>query len=94
MCFWELLSISTQDAPRVLYCAQEVRGMIYKVLGEKLREARKRAGMTLEKLAEASGLSVTHVGAVERGAKTPSLAALYSICAALGVRMADVLAGE
>lgn len=68
--------------------------MIYTVLGEKLREARKRAGLTLEKLAEAAGLSVAHVGAVERGAKTPSLAALYSICAALGVRMADVLAGE
>lgn len=68
--------------------------MRFFVMSERLREARLRKGLTQEQLAEMAGLSVAHIGAVERGAKTPSLAALYSICASLGIRMADVLAGE
>lgn len=68
--------------------------MVFEVMADSLRAARLRAGLTQEQLAEAAGLSVAHVGAVERGAKTPSLAALYSMCAVLGIRMADVLAGE
>ena len=65
-----------------------------KRMGERIRKLRSYEHMTQEQLAEEAGLSVAHVGNVERGVKTPSLAALYSICAALGCKMEYVLAGE
>ena len=58
-----------------------------RVVGRRLREARRRAGMTLEGVATAAGVTKSFVSAVERGETSPSIGSLYRICEALGISM-------
>lgn len=52
-------------------------------LGMKLAEARRRAGLSQEKLAERVGCSLNMVSSVERGIRWPSLHLLVRLAAAL-----------
>lgn len=52
-------------------------------LGRQVRLARTEKGWTLKELSEASGVSVSQLSSVERGAHTPSLESLLSIASAL-----------
>ena len=54
-------------------------------VGERVRSARNRAGMTQEQLAEAAGLHPTFVSNVERGYRVPTVATLVRLASALGV---------
>lgn len=62
-------------------------------IGDRLRAARDRAGLTLEHVADATGLSKAHLSRLETGERQPSIAALLDLSAALGVP-ANVLLGE
>ncbi len=62
-------------------------------IGERLRSARDRAGLTLEQLADATGLSKAHLSRLESSDRQPSIAALLDVSAALGVSV-NVLLGE
>ena len=66
----------------------------YKI-GANIRKCRISKGMRQEDLAEATNLSTTYIGMVERGEKTPSLETFISILNALGtssdVVLCDVL---
>jgi transcriptional regulator with XRE-family HTH domain len=62
-------------------------------IGERLRSARDRAGLTLDQLAEATGLSKAHLSRLESSDRQPSIAALLDLSAALGVAV-NVLLGE
>jgi transcriptional regulator with XRE-family HTH domain len=62
-------------------------------IGERLRSARDRAGLTLEQLADATGLSKAHLSRLESSDRQPSIAALLDLSAALGVPV-NVLLGE
>jgi transcriptional regulator with XRE-family HTH domain len=62
-------------------------------IGERLRVARDRAGLTLEQLAEASGLSKAHLSRLESSERQPSIGALLDLSATLGVPV-NVLLGE
>lgn len=53
-------------------------------VGQRLREARKRSGMTQEALGEACGLHPSYIGQIERGERQPALATLAAIGRALG----------
>jgi transcriptional regulator with XRE-family HTH domain len=58
-------------------------------LGEKLRELRKQRGLTLEKLADISGLSKSYVWELEnRESQRPSAEKLTALADALGVAAA------
>ena len=59
-------------------------------LSDKIIGLRKSNGMSQEDLAEKANLSVTYVGMIERGEKTPSLETLVAILNAIGVS-ADVV---
>src|SRR5260370_1476719 len=59
-------------------------------LGANLREARRARGLTLDKLASMSDLTRGYLSLVERGLKTPSIAALVRISNALGVNIAQL----
>lgn len=60
--------------------------------GERLRRARRRQGMTLREVAEASKVSVAYLSDLERGVlKNPSLDKLTAIASALGVSPNDLL---
>ena len=60
------------------------------LLGQRIREQRRKKGWTMDKLAEKANLSVNYVGDLERGVKTPSLDTFIRIVEALDVP-ADVL---
>ena len=62
-------------------------------IGERLRAARDRAGLTLDQLAEATGLSKAHLSRLESSERQPSIAALLDVSATLGVSV-NVLLGE
>ena len=68
--------------------------MQFVAIGSRTRKERRLQELTQEQLAELAGVSTAHIGQIERGTRRPSLMALYAICAALGVPMADVLVGD
>ena len=53
-------------------------------LGRRIRLARTERGWTLKGLSEASGVSVSQLSSIERGAHLPSLESLLTIASALG----------
>ncbi len=60
-------------------------------LGRRIRALRKRAGLTLEGLAELSDLHANYLGEVERGQKNASIETLSAIAEALDVSYATML---
>jgi transcriptional regulator with XRE-family HTH domain len=55
------------------------------ILGRSLRAARRRAGLTMDALAEMSGVSQPHLSQLENGRVSPSISTLYRLANALGV---------
>ena len=64
-----------------------------RVLGERLRDLRKRRKMTLAQLAEGAGLSIGYLSQIERDLAEPSINALFSIARHLGVTVQWFFAG-
>lgn len=59
----------------------------YTALGGRIRLARKRKGLSQEKLGEICAISTAHVGHIERGTRIPSLETLYKISKELNVSL-------
>jgi transcriptional regulator with XRE-family HTH domain len=68
-------------------------GALLVSVGERLRAARERIGLTLEQAAELSGLSKAHLSRLESAERQPSIAALLSLSEALRTPV-SVLLGE
>jgi transcriptional regulator with XRE-family HTH domain len=64
-----------------------------RLLGESVRDARKEAGFSQEKLAEKADLSTVFISRIERGVESPSLDNLVKIAKALGVPVQDLVDG-
>lgn len=64
-----------------------------KMIGENIRQERKRQLLTMDQLAEKAGITNNFLGKLERGEGMPSLPTLDSIACALGVSM-DSLKGN
>ena len=62
-------------------------------VGATIREQRKRAGLTQEKLAEKADLHPVYVGDVERGEENVSIDSLARIAKALKVALHDLFSG-
>lgn len=60
-------------------------------LGRQIRLARTEKTWTLKDLSESSGVSVSQLSSIERGAHLPSLESLLTIAEALGVRPSEWL---
>ena len=60
-------------------------------VGERITLFRERKGITVNKLANLSGLSQSHI---ELGNKTPSVETLYQVCEALGITLKDFFDDE
>ncbi len=60
-------------------------------VGPLVRRLRQEAGMTLEQLATASGVSRAMLSSVERGDKNPTLPVLANIAAGLGAAMSELM---
>jgi transcriptional regulator with XRE-family HTH domain len=61
-----------------------------RLVGGRLREARRARSMTLDDVAREAGLTKSFVSAVERGGTSPSIGSLYRICEALAVPVASL----
>ena len=61
-----------------------------KVVGDRIRLIRNGKGYSLEELSDRSGVSVTHVGRIERGVRTPSLDILGKIVNGLDITFAEL----
>lgn len=62
-----------------------------KTVGNVIAEFRKKKGMSQEVLSGLSDIGRTHLSAIERGQRKPTLETLYKICVALGVKMSEVV---
>lgn len=51
----------------------------YKEMGSRIRKARREAGLSQEKLAEAADVGITHISHIENGKTVPSVMVLIKI---------------
>lgn len=65
--------------------------LLRRLLGDVLRTHRQSQSRTLREVSAAARVSLGYLSEVERGQKEASSELLASICAALGVRMSEVL---
>lgn len=63
-------------------------------IGERLREARVRRGLTVRGLARAVEVSASLISQIETGKSSPSVSTLYAITAALDISVEDVFGDE
>lgn len=62
-----------------------------KTLGDNIRAARRKAGWSQEKLAEAASLHRNYIGDIERGEENVSVDTLVRIAEALKVTLEDLV---
>ncbi|MDQ6679423.1 MAG: helix-turn-helix domain-containing protein, partial [Pseudomonadota bacterium] len=60
-------------------------------MGQRIRELRKRRGLSLEVVAASTGLSIGFLSQIERGLSSPTLRALTALADVSGVGIADLL---
>jgi transcriptional regulator with XRE-family HTH domain len=63
-------------------------------LGARVKELRRRRGLTLEDLAERAGVSRAMISKVERGEKNPTLVVTAKVAEGLGVTLSELLGVE
>ena len=62
-------------------------------LGREVHRRRGALGLTLEQLAERSGLSPNYIGTVENGQRDPSLTTVLALAKGLGISPGQLLGG-
>lgn len=58
--------------------------------GKRVRELRKKQGLTQEKLAELAKMDYSYLNLIESGKKNPSLKRIGSLTRALGVKLSEL----
>ena len=61
------------------------------LVGENVRKARLKRGLTQERFAEKSGFSQQYLSSLENGRRNPSIVTIYELATALGVSHLDLL---
>jgi transcriptional regulator with XRE-family HTH domain len=61
------------------------------LLGEAVRAARKAQGLTQKQVAERTGVHVTYISDIERGARNPTVLVLGKLAEALQVEPSELL---
>ncbi len=67
---------------------------LYAVLGGKLKEARRKAGLTQDQLARRVSLSRTSITNIESGTQAVQIHQLYQMAAAMGVQPQELLPAQ
>ncbi|MGD9808721.1 MAG: helix-turn-helix domain-containing protein [Deferribacterales bacterium] len=62
--------------------------------GIKLRDTRKKLGMTLEDISQKTGFTKSFISQIENGKNSPSIASLKKICYALGTTISELFEDE
>ena len=63
-----------------------------RLVGERLRAARRERGLSVGALAEAAGVGKGSLSEIENGIRNPTLSTLYAVAGTLGVPLATLLA--
>ena len=63
-----------------------------KIVGEAIAHFRKKKGISQEVLSGLSDIGRTHLSAIERGERKPTLETLYRISSAMNVSMTEIVA--
>jgi transcriptional regulator with XRE-family HTH domain len=63
---------------------------IEKEFGNRVRELRRKTGLSQEELAFKAGVHRTYLGGIERGERNPSLKNIAALAQALGVTLSDL----
>ena len=61
------------------------------MVGEVIAEFRKKKGISQEVLSGLADIGRTHLSAIERGSRKPTLETFYRICCALDLKMETVI---
>ena len=64
---------------------------VAQLFGERLREVREKRGETVRSLATLAGMSYAYVSEMERGVKTPTLAVIVRLAAALRCKVTELV---
>ena len=62
-----------------------------KIVGDVISEFRRDKGISQEVLSGLADIGRTHLSAIERGVRKPTLETLYRISSALGVKMSEIV---
>ena len=62
-----------------------------KIVGDVISEFRREKGVSQEVLSGLADIGRTHLSAIERGVRKPTLETLYRIATALDVKMSDIV---
>ena len=62
-----------------------------KTVGSVISEFRKKKGLSQEVLSGLAAIGRTHLSAIERGERKPTLEPLYKMSVALGVHMSEIV---
>lgn len=62
-----------------------------KTVGEVIADFRKKKGISQEVLSGLADIGRTHLSAIERGERKPTLETLYRIAMALDIKMSDII---
>lgn len=68
-------------------------GLDYKVIGERIKEARESAGLSQQELGEKVGLSTTAISLFESAERKMTLDILVSVASALNVTLNELIEG-
>lgn len=64
---------------------------IIKALGQRVREMRNERKLSMEKLAELSGIDYRQLSYIELGQTDPSLSTLHALCIGLEVSLSELM---
>lgn len=62
-----------------------------KIVGDVIAEFRKKKGISQEVLSGLADIGRTHLSAIERGERKPTLETLFRISNALDIKMSDII---
>ncbi len=62
-----------------------------KIVGEVIRDYRKKKRISQEVLSGLADIGRTHLSAIERGERKPTLETLYRICCAMNIKMSIIV---
>ena len=62
-----------------------------RIVGEVIADFRKKKGISQEVLSGLADIGRTHLSAIERGERKPTLETLYRISTALDIKMSDII---
>lgn len=61
-----------------------------KIVGEAIAEIRKKKGISQDVLSGLAGIGRTHLSAIERGERKPTLETLYRLSIAFDMKMSEI----